>query len=46
MFNTAWSEINESTSQTFVIDGTRRALYANDHSAWDAQTNDNLAAAG
>ena len=43
--DTAWSEINEATSQAYVIDGTRRALYANDNSAIDGQTNDTLGAA-
>jgi hypothetical protein len=43
--DTAWSEINEATSQAYVVNGTRRALYANDNSAIDSQTNDTLAAA-
>lgn len=44
--DTAWSEIHEATSQAFVQDGTRRALYSSDHSAWDVQTNDNLVQSG
>ena len=44
--DTAYAEINESTSQAFVQDGTRRALYSSDHSAWDHQTNDNLIQSG
>lgn len=39
----AWDKINESTSQAFVYNGTRRAIFSNDHDAVDSQTNDNLA---
>jgi len=39
----AWDKINEATSQAFVYNGTRRAIFANDHTTTDAQTNDNLA---
>lgn len=44
--DTAWSEIGESTSQAFVYGGNRYALYANDHSSVDTQTNDNLIQSG
>jgi len=44
--DTAWGEIQESTSQAFVYGGTRYALFANDHSSIDTQTNDNLGTAG
>lgn len=39
----AWDKINESTSQAFVIDGTRRAIFADTHAAWDGYANDNVA---
>jgi hypothetical protein len=44
--DTAWTEIQESTSQAFVYGGTRYAMYADDHSSVDAQTNDNLVGSG
>jgi hypothetical protein len=44
--DTAWSELQEgSTSQAFIYGGTQAAIYSNDHSAVDTQTNDNLVAA-
>ncbi len=44
--DTAWTEIQESTSQAFVYGGTRYAIYSNDHTSVDAQTNDNLDSGG
>lgn len=38
----AANALNESTSQGLVVDGTRRSMYENDHSAWDYVANDNL----
>lgn len=38
----ACSETGEAADTSLVYDGTARALYANDHSAWDTQTNDNI----
>ena len=44
--DTAWDEIDLSgTSQALVINGTRRAIYADDHSSWDDYANDNLTTA-
>ena len=44
--DTAWSGINEATSQALVINGTRRAMYADDHSSWDTYANDNAVLSG
>ena len=44
--DTAWTEIQETTSQAFVYGGTRYAIYGNDHSSVDTQTNDNLDSGG
>jgi len=44
--DTSWSEVDLSgTSQALVINGTRRAMYAADHSSWDGYANDNLVSA-
>ena len=41
--DTAWDEVDVGgTSNALVINGTRRAIYADDHSSWDTYTNDNL----
>jgi len=42
--DTAWTEVQETVSQSFIYGGTRYAMYSNDHSAIDSQTNDNLVA--
>lgn len=44
--DTAWTEIQESTSQAFVYGGSRYAIYSNDHTSVDTQTNDNLDSGG
>jgi len=40
--DTAWSEVDiAGTSQALVINGTRRAMYADTHASWDTYANDN-----
>lgn len=47
LMDTAWTVIDESTSQALVVDGTRRAMYDDTKAAWDnGQTNDNLIGSG
>lgn len=46
LMDTAWTEIDEATSQAYVVNGTRRAMFASDHSAWYGQTCDNLIQSG
>lgn len=38
----ACTATGEAADKSLVIDGTARALFADDHSAWDDQTNDNV----
>jgi len=46
LMDNAWTVIGESTSQALVVNGTRRAMYANSAAAWDVQVNDNLVDTG
>ena len=46
LMDTAWTVIDETTSQAMVVDGTRRAMYADTAAAWDTYANDNLVGSG
>jgi len=44
--DTVYPEVDHAgTSQAYIINGTRRAMYADTHAAWDTYANDNVYAA-
>lgn len=44
--DTAWTEINETSSKALVYGGTAQTVFADTHAGIDGQVNDNLVAAG